>query len=58
MIASRVLTGSVNAWLTEFEDVSVTVTVKVTGPAVGGMPLNTPLGSRVSQKGKPLAVKV
>ena len=57
-IARRLFTGRVNASLAEFEDVSVTVTVKVTGPGAGGAPLRMPFGPSVSQDGSPVAVKV
>jgi hypothetical protein len=57
-IANMLFTGRVNAWLAEFDDVSVTVTLKVTGPDVGGTPLRMPFGPSVSQDGSPVAVKV
>jgi hypothetical protein len=57
-IARRLFTGRVKAWLAEFDDVSVTVTVKVTGPGAGATPLRIPLGPSVSQDGSPVAVKV
>ena len=51
MIVSAAFTGSVKAWLTEL----FRLTLKVTGPEVGGVPVSRPAEDRVSQAGRPVA---
>jgi hypothetical protein len=49
-------TGKVNIMLALFCAVSVTVTLKVTGPAAGGVPLSTPAVLRLNPVGRRVAV--
>jgi hypothetical protein len=51
-------TGSTNVMLARVLDESVTVTVKLTVPALGGVPLSRPEVLSVSHVGSPLAVHV
>ena len=54
-MAKEAFTGSVNdAIALKFAE-SVTFTMKLTDPAVGGVPVSTPAELIVSQLGKPVA---
>ena len=54
MIVSVAFTGSVKAWLIEL----FRLTLKVTGPEFGGVPVRTPVRESVSQAGSAEAVQV
>ena len=61
VMASVVLpgfTGSVKRVLAWLAAVSVTVTVKLTEPTVGGVPVNNPAALSVSHEGSPVAVQL
>jgi hypothetical protein len=57
-IVSVASTGSVKSMLATLLDESLTIAVKVTGPAAVGVPLRAPAGLRLSQLGSPVADQV
>lgn len=58
LIVRTLFTGSVNICIVVLDAESLTVTVNVTGPALGGVPLSPPLLARFSQEGRPVALNV
>jgi hypothetical protein len=53
VMVSAGFTGSVKGPVLTPPTLSVTLTLKVTGPDVGGIPVRTPAALRVSQPGRP-----
>src|ERR1700722_9205979 len=55
MASGETFTGSVKAAETVVPLLSLTVTLKFTGPGAGGVPVKTPVELRLSHDGKPVA---